>query len=590
MFAPVLTAASEAPTIIVGDHVATFVNLRAGPSTDSAIIGTLLPDQSAPLIAESTDWYEIEIGGVRGYVHRHWVEKTTTQPLVRANVASAAADSPRVLPRQTVTSFVNVRLMPSVESEVIGDLAPGESLRLLGVQDQWYQVELAGGVIGFVNRQWTRRTAGELPPIDPAAPVVAGKKPARDRTVLARPADLLKQGRSEDAYRLLSRLELQWAGDSGFDYLLGVAALDSGHPGEAIFALERVVKILPDFDGARMELARALFNIGDHDLAEEEFMRLLAKDPPEEVRNIIAAFLDIIRNPPVAETPPQGLIYAMGSGGYDSNANGAADIDEFLGFSLDPRSSEQDSPFVEAAFGGVLQRPLRPGLDWILIGDARHRHNRDADYVDNTYATASVGLGIKKGVNEFNTALAATWSAIDNSFNERGLALDLGWTRPLPDDKAMRATIRLGPVRYTDALKARDLDRLNYSLTIRRPVQDGAGSFDWTLIGGRDIAKDRTTPYSNSRAGARIGGTWQLSTGNLFWGLGALRIPYNSTDFFGTDRKDRQYTANLGIEFVDKPFKGFVFVPNVSFVRNKSNVSIYDNERLQIGVQFRAVR
>ncbi|NNF66273.1 MAG: tetratricopeptide repeat protein, partial [Gammaproteobacteria bacterium] len=459
------------------------------------------------------------------------------------------------------------------------------------------------GIKGYVHRYWTERiylTAAKKP--DQKEKTAAGKTAdaedgastpttaKRDRKPLARPAALMKAGRSADAYALLSKMEIDWAGDTGFDYLYGIAALDSGHPGEAIFALERVVKLLPKFTGARMELARALFDVGDHELAEKEFVKLLDNEPPQEVQNIIMAFLEIIRNPPVKKDPPQQAFYAMASAGYDSNANGAADINEFLGFSLDPRSREQSSPFAEASLGAIMKRPLKPGIDFLLQADARHRHNRDADYVDNSYASSMASLALTHGENIYIMGLAATWSAIDGSFNERGLALDLSWMRPLANEKALRINMRAGPVRYTDALKVRDIDRLNYSLTVRRPIMQGNGDFDWSLIAGRDLARDRLTPYSNSRFGGRIGGRVLVAGNNLFWGLGALRVPYNGVDFFGADRTDKQLTANLAMEFTDKPLVGWTLMPTLSYVKNSSNVAIYDNDRVQIGIQFRAVK
>ena len=42
------------------------------------------------------------------------------------------------------------------------------------------------------------------------------------------------------------RHESSLAGDPGFDYLLGIAALDSGHLTHRVFVLERVLAVQPD--------------------------------------------------------------------------------------------------------------------------------------------------------------------------------------------------------------------------------------------------------------------------------------------------------------------------------------------------------
>ena len=76
----------------------------------------------------------------------------------------------------------------------------------------------------------------------------------------------LAQGDSAGAYTLLSPREAELAGNAYFDYLLGVAALDSGRIGDAIFSLQRSLAVEPGFSGARMELARAHFEAGDNEL------------------------------------------------------------------------------------------------------------------------------------------------------------------------------------------------------------------------------------------------------------------------------------------------------------------------------------
>jgi hypothetical protein len=44
-----------------------------------------------------------------------------------------------------------------------------------------------------------------------------------------------------------------------FDYLLGIAALDSGKPDRATIAFERVLAVNPNFAGARLDLAIYVF-------------------------------------------------------------------------------------------------------------------------------------------------------------------------------------------------------------------------------------------------------------------------------------------------------------------------------------------
>ena len=69
-----------------------------------------------------------------------------------------------------------------------------------------------------------------------------------------------------------------------FDYAFGIAAVRVGRPGRAIFALERVLWRQPKNHRARLELARAQFDLGNIGVARDEFRAVLEHDPPENVR------------------------------------------------------------------------------------------------------------------------------------------------------------------------------------------------------------------------------------------------------------------------------------------------------------------
>ena len=181
--------------------------------------------------------------------------------LILGLLAAGPGFGDEIVTSDAVSSYVKIRAKATTASEMIGALRPGKSAPMISESEDWYEIELSGGVTGYVSRHWTRRTtsvvkptgrriyAADTPTEQPAS------EPVRDRSVLAQASKSLEEGRPQDAYTELSKLELEWGGDSGFDYLYGVAALDSGHAGEAIFSLERVIRSLPGFVGARMDLA-----------------------------------------------------------------------------------------------------------------------------------------------------------------------------------------------------------------------------------------------------------------------------------------------------------------------------------------------
>ena len=143
----------------------------------------------------------------------------------------------------------------------------------------------------------------------------------------------LRLGEAQLAYELLSASEGDLAGVDAFDYLYGVASLDSRNPGDAIFSLQRLVARSPDFAGARLELARAYFDIGDNELAKVEFGRVMEENPPANVAAAVAQYQKAIASKASAyETTTQ--FYVDLGGGYDTNAPAATDQQLFLGFLL----------------------------------------------------------------------------------------------------------------------------------------------------------------------------------------------------------------------------------------------------------------
>lgn len=113
----------------------------------------------------------------------------------------------------------------------------------------------------------------------PIGPVIAQQTmqiaaTAEIRELLGQAESLLAASDSQSAYDLLRPREAELAGHAYFDYLLGVAALDSGRIGEAILSLRRSATAAPQFSGARMELARAHFDAGEANLARPLFLAL----------------------------------------------------------------------------------------------------------------------------------------------------------------------------------------------------------------------------------------------------------------------------------------------------------------------------
>ena len=110
-------------------------------------------------------------------------------------------------------------------------------------------------------------------------------------------------------------------GQPEFDYLLGVAALDSGKLEEAIIAFERVLALIPNHAGAQMDLARAYYAAGSFDLAEGAFVKLRESNPPPAAQQAINRYLEAIQSRKRQTQAGWSGFGELGLG-YDTNITG----------------------------------------------------------------------------------------------------------------------------------------------------------------------------------------------------------------------------------------------------------------------------
>ena len=87
------------------------------------------------------------------------------------------------------------------------------------------------------------------------------------------------------AYQLLEPLEAERAGDVDYDYLFGVAGVESGNVSRGAFALERVLALDPSNKDARAEMAKAHFILGEIDASKLEFNNVLKQSPDAATKN-----------------------------------------------------------------------------------------------------------------------------------------------------------------------------------------------------------------------------------------------------------------------------------------------------------------
>lgn len=402
------------------------------------------------------------------------------------------------------------------------------------------------------------------------------------RALLAQAEDRLAAGNAGGAYGLLAPNEAAYAGNPLYDYLLGVAALDTQRVSEAIFSLERALTVAPAFSGARLELARAYFESGQRERARPLFEQTLDEQPPPALRDVITRYLLAIdAAPPVPRD--RFVPYVELLAGHDSNANGSTADEQFMGFTLNSRNVATDSAFAEVGAGFDWYLPRSNRFAWLLGARAVSRRNPDAGFVDSTIASGGAGFNWRRSAWFGGARLHGYAGARDGSSNESFVGADVSLGRRLNDHWDLGAALQGGAQRFDDSIEILDVDRLLYSLNLTRRFDNGS-RVTLSALGGEDSETRDGSPYGNSKAGARLLLHLPLgASARFFASVGSLTSDYDGL-FFGVPREDRQLTGSLELEFRDVLVDGLSVSPRVRLTDNDSDIALYQYDRTEIGV------
>lgn len=388
------------------------------------------------------------------------------------------------------------------------------------------------------------------------------------------------------AYALLAPREAELAGNAYFDYLLGVAALDSGRTSEAVFSLRRALSVEPRFSGARMELARAYYESGDNDQARPLFVTLLDENPPPGVRNVLLRYIDAIDARPAAPQP-RFTPFVEATFGNDSNANGSTSSQQFLGFTLSPNNVETESPFGEVALGFTWSVPTANTTSWYLATRGSYRDNPDASFVNTGVLSALTGFTWRSGAWFGRYGADGYWTNRDGSSNESYGGIDVLFGRSAGSNWEWTFGVRTGALRYDDSIDVLDVDRTMLTIGAGYRISD-LSTLTFEAIAGSDDEREAGSPYGKSMSGGRIGLRAPLGAAHLTASVGALTSDYDGL-FFGTPREDDQLSSTLQLEFRDVFSDGFSITPRIRYTDNDSDVALYRYDRLEIGLMFRWV-
>jgi hypothetical protein len=425
--------------------------------------------------------------------------------------------------------------------------------------------------------------------------VVCGLAIALAQAVLAAPADdikaLVEKGDSKAAYELGKKYPDQ-LGDPVFDFYFGVAAVDSGHAGEGVLALERYTVNFPNNVQARLELARGYFILGEDFRAREEFTGILKSNPPSDVAANIERYLDAIRSRESMYKTTTGAFIEFGLG-YDSNVNGGVRnsnvvLPNFGLVTVAPAGVGLHSTFMQATGGLSIVHPVAPGLAVFGSASADLKRNSSHDEYDQGNYGGAAGVSYLKDKNLLRATLSYGELDVDYARFRTVTGLTGEWMHQLDELRAISTFAQYADLDYAGNNDARDSHLIGAGLGYRhafiakwQPLLQVTGSYSQEDNQrnrddlGRDIIGLRAslsfTPAP--KWAASLGVTYQHSD-------------YAAQDFlFSTTRRDDYYAADLSASYAwtrNLSVRGELLVS-----RNASNIELYEYRRDVIAVKLR---
>lgn len=401
-----------------------------------------------------------------------------------------------------------------------------------------------------------------------------------------------------EAYAILAPLQSERAGESDYDYLLAVAALDSGKASEAVFALERFLLLNPNHGPARLELARAYYAIGDIKSSRLEFETVKRQQIPSQVNEAIQNYLSAM-NAIAANEGTRVRGYVELGGGHDGNANSATSATQVeiaipgLGGSilgtLGPESRGQSDNFLTGGAGISVRHPM--SAEWAFNSSASFNSRRynDISQFNLGNIDGSAGLTRTIGVEQLTAALQYQKIYLDDSSYRQTYGALGQWQHSIDEQHQFTAYGQAMRLDYSGAQQIRDANRYlvgtAYSQAFNSKYLPVA--YVGAYMGQERPDASNVQHLGNNFVGLRAGGQITLSASLALVGSASVehRDYRGEEPGFPRNRADRQHDLSLALVFVPKT--DWVIRPEISYIRSNSNIVFNDFSRTQYLVTVR---
>ncbi len=410
--------------------------------------------------------------------------------------------------------------------------------------------------------------------------------------------EMISAGRYSDAYQLADSNLTAWEGDTDFDFLYGIAAIESGNPNEAVFAFQRVANTASrpvTRERARLELARAHLLTNNLAASERLFTQVLATNPPANVRSNIQAFLTLIDER--KKNQNSSFSFAISPVfGHDDNinsatSNGLIDTPLIGEITLNSEGLKTADDFTDLTVSLGYKKPITRDRSIDVTVIANRHDNQSSDQFDIDYALGDLSYSYGNNTHRFRHSLQAQKVYLDgqsfidtyrfnNSWQRAG---QNGWYQSL---SGSLSTTRNVNTRQAPNNELKDTNQVLLSGSLTKLSERFTNTF--TVFYAQDAARDS--------AGEHNGRNFYGVAHSVLWRFNGqhtpyVRLSYQTTEyddrhpvFFNDVRDDGNLSATLGWTW--QYSQRLSFNSEMGYNDTSSNIPLFEFTRFKYQAGF----
>jgi outer membrane protein len=427
--------------------------------------------------------------------------------------------------------------------------------------------------------------------------VLAHSAQAQSTLDLVQAEQQLRSGQGQQVYETLLAHEFAEAGNPDFDYLLGASALEAGYADRATLALERALAVTPNHGAARLDMGRAYFALGDMQRAREQLTLSQTLNPPAIARAVIDQYLAAIKAKEAAAATRTNAYIEMGAGSDSNVTQGPVNNTAFLpafgaNFTMNEANQKKAADFGQLNLGVEVTHTLDENRALYAGVDAKWRAHNNATNYDNTALDLHGGMQWTNERDTWRAGLGLNDYTLAQQPYRQIYSLGGEFHRALTPRKRLTIYSQYAAIHYLpEAQRNNDVNQwttgagLTTQLHAAVPTLLNLSAY----LGQETGAKASLVRVDGDKAFLGLRATlqwaWRADL-DLVASAGAQSGSYQRTNLlYQINRTDTVYEAAISAVWRCAP--AWSVKPHLSWLRNSSNLSVNDYERVEAAVVLR---